>query len=64
MHNSIFNCVSRLIKYCRLLPFFIGEGDLSASLVANLFFDNIARFFGILGKVISDRDPRCTASFW
>ena len=42
----------------------MGEGALSASLVAKLFFYNIIRFFGIPGEVTIDRDPRLTASFW
>ena len=59
-----FTCVDRLTKYCRLIPCFVGEGALSASLVAKLFFDNVVRFFGVPAEVISDRDPRFTASFW
>ena len=44
--------------------FYIGEGALSASLVARFFFDNVMRFFGIPTEMISDRDPRFTVSFW
>ena len=40
----------------------MGEGALSASLVAKIFFDNIVRFFGIPGEVILYRDPRFTVS--
>ena len=42
---------------------FVGEGALSASSVAKLFFDNIVRFFGVPAEVISDRGSRLTASF-
>ena len=48
----------------RLIFYFVGEKALSASLVAKLFFDNVVRFFGVPAGVISDRDPRFTASFW
>ena len=63
-HYAMFTCIDWLIKYCRLIPCFLSEGALSASLVAKLFFDNVVRFFGILGEVISDRGPRFIASFW
>ena len=63
-HNAIFTCVDRLIKYYRLIAYFVEEGDPSASSVAKLFFDNIIRFFGYLAEVISDRDPRFTALLW
>ena len=41
----------------------MGEGALIASSVAKVF-DNVVRFFGVPSEVISDRDPRFTASFW
>ena len=63
-NNAAFTCVDRLTKYCSLIPCFVGEGALSASLVAKLFFDNVIRFFGVPGELISDRGPRFTASFW
>ena len=40
----------------------MGEGALSASSVAKLFFDNVVRFFGVPGE-ISSRYPRFTAYF-
>ena len=42
---------------------FVGEGALSASSVAKLFFDNVVRFFGVPAEVTLDMDPRFTASF-
>ena len=63
-HNAMFTCIDWLIKYRRLIPCFVREGTLSASLVAKLFVDNVVRFFGVLGEVISDRGPRFIASFW
>ena len=50
-HSIIFTCVDRLTKYCKSIPCFVGEGALSASSVAKLFFDNVARFFGIPAEV-------------
>ena len=61
-YNLIFTCVDRFTKYCELVPYFVGEGALSASLLAKLFFNNVVRFFGIPKEVISDRGPRFTAS--
>ena len=70
-HTAVFTCVrkhyfhlERLTKYCRLIPCLVGEGALSAFLVAKLFFDNVVKFLIILVEVISDRDPRFTAFFW
>ena len=42
----------------------MGEGALSSSLIAKMFFDSAVSFFGIPAEVISDGDPRLTASFW
>ena len=42
----------------------MGEGALSASSVAKLFFDYVVRLFGVPTEVISARGPRLTASFW
>ena len=63
-HNAIFTCIYWLTKYHRLIPCFVMEGALSSSLVAKLFFDNIVRFLGVPGEVISNKDSRLTASFW
>ena len=46
-HNAFFACFDKLTKYYRLITCFVGEGALSASSVAKLFFDNIVRFFGV-----------------
>ena len=51
-HNVIFTYINWFSKYCRLISYFVGEGTLSASLVAKLFFNNVVGFFGILGDVI------------
>ena len=61
-HNTIFTCVGGLIKYCRLIFYFVGKGAVSAS-IANLSFDNVVRFFGVPVEMIIDRYLRFT-SFW
>ena len=63
-HNAIFTYVDQLIKYFRLIYCFLGEGGLSTSSVARLFFDNIVLFFGIPSEATSEGEPRFTASFW
>ena len=62
--NAIFTCIDQLSKYCRLIPGFVRDGALGASSVTKLFFENVPRFFGILAEMISDRDPKFTATFW
>ena len=42
----------------------MGGGALGASSVAKFIFDNVVRFCGVPVKMISDRYPRFTASFW
>ena len=42
----------------------MGEGALSAQAVAQLFFDNVVRLFGLPRVVLHDRDPRFTSHFW
>ena len=63
-NNAFFTFIDRLMRYCWFLLYSVGDGDLSASSVAKLFFDNVVRFFGIPVEVILDRDPRFTACFW
>ena len=42
----------------------MGEGELSAEHMAQLFFDSVVRVFGLPNEVLHDRDPRFTADFW
>ena len=42
----------------------MGEENLEASRVADLFFDNVVRLFGVPQVVLHDRDPRFTSKFW
>ena len=41
--NAIYTCEDKFSKYVRLIPCFVGEGSLSASECAKLFFTNVVR---------------------
>ena len=62
--NAILTVVDMLTKLVKLVPCFVGDGELSAPATAKLFFDNIVRSFSIPQAVVHDRDPRFTSSFW
>lgn len=62
--NAIFTCVDKFTKLVRLMPCFVGAGNLSAPEVAKLFFENVVRFYGLPKVVLHDRDPRFTSNFW
>ena len=49
-YNAIFTCADQLTKYCRLMPCFVVEVALSASLVAKLLFNIVVKFFGFLHR--------------
>lgn len=60
----MYTCVDKLTKYVKLSPCFVGEGQLDAPAVADLFFTNVVRTFGMPAAVLHDRDPRFTSAFW
>ena len=62
--NALMVIVDNLGKLLRLVPCRAGEGQLTAPEVANLFFVNWARFFGIPKVVLHGRDAHFTAVFW
>ena len=62
--NALMVIVHKLGKLSRLVPCRAGEGQLTAPEVANLFFVNWARFFGIPKVILHDHDGRFTAAFW
>ena len=62
--NAILTVVDMLTKLVKLVPCFVGDGELSAPATAKLFFDNIVCSFGIPQAVVHDRDPWFTSSFW
>ena len=62
--NAIMTCIEGVLGYMRLVPCFMGEGELSTEQVAHLFFKNVVRTFGLPDEVLHDRDPHFTADFW
>ena len=62
--NAILTVLDMLTKLVKLVPCFVGEGELSAPATAKLFFDNIVCSFGVPHPVVHDRDPQFTSSFW
>ena len=62
--NCIFTCVEKLSKYVVVIPCFMGDGELSASDVADLFFADIVARFDVPKSVLHDHDPRFTSGFW
>ena len=63
-YNAIMTVVERLTKYTRFIPCTMGENELSAVTVAELFFANIVRAFGVPREIISDRDRWFVSTFW
>ena len=63
-NNAVMTCIEGLLGYEHLSPCFMGEGELSAEHVAQLFFDSVVRAFGMPDEVLHDRDNRFTADFW
>ena len=62
--NAVMTCTEVLLGYVRLIPCFMGEGELSAERVVQLFFYSMVCVFGLPDEVLHDRDPRFTADFW
>ena len=56
--------MEKLTKYVVVIPVRIGEGQLSASTCADLFFQHVVSRFGVPGSIVSDRDPRFTSELW
>jgi len=59
--NAIYTCIDRLTKMVRVLPCFMGEGELTAKDTASLFFDAVVRQHGVPDGIVHDRDPRFTS---
>ena len=62
--NGIYICIDKLTKFVKLIPILIGEGALSATEVAQLFFEHIVWLFIIPHVVLHNRDACFTAHFW
>ena len=63
-NNAVVTCIEGQPGYVHLIPNFMGEGELSAEQVTQLFFDSFVCAFGLPDEVVHDRDPRLTADFW
>ena len=57
-------CIEGLFGFVRVVPCYMGGGELSAEQVATLFFNAVVRLFGLPDEVLHDHDPRFTADFW
>ena len=53
--------VDRLTKVTHLLP--MRDTD-KVEVLAELYIDQIVKLHGVPSDIVSDRDPRFTASFW
>ena len=62
--NAFLTCVENLTKYVVVVPCKMGDGTLTASATADLFFDAIVLRFGVPRSIVSDRDLRFTAQLW
>ena len=59
--NGMFTIVDKLTKWEKLIPMVVGEGELSASSAAHLFFSHILHSFGVPHVVLHEQDPRLTS---
>ena len=56
-------CIEGLFGFVRVVPCYMGEGELSAEQVAMLFFNAVVRLFGLPDEFSHDGDPHFTAEF-
>ena len=63
-YNALVVCVYKFRKLCHLIPCRVGENALSATKIAQLFFDNVVQLYGVPCYVPHDCNPRFTAQFW
>ena len=52
---------SKFLKFCRLTPTFLGEGEFSSKKFAFLFLDSVVRLFGVPSSKLYNRDVHFTA---
>jgi len=60
-YDAIMTVVCKLSKRPAYIPTYTSA---TATDTANLFFLNIVRYYGLPRVIISDRDPKFTATFW
>ena len=59
--DSVFAIVDRLSKYVTFIPC---KATCTALDLARIFYDHIVYKFGMLQKIVSDRDSRFLSIFW
>ena len=60
-HNAAWVVIDKLTRRAHIIPC---HNTCTSSDLAQMFFDNVVRHWGVPHKIISDRDPRMTAEFW
>ena len=63
-YNALMVILDKMGKLSRLVPFGVGENQLTAAQEAKLLFENWVCFFRVPKYVVYDRDVCFTASFW
>ena len=53
--NAAMICIEGLLGYVHLIPCFMGDGELSAEHMAQLYFYSVVRVFGLPNEVLHDR---------
>ena len=59
--GSVFVVVNQFSKYA---VFMATPSTCTAEVVANLFYGNVVKYFGLPEDVVSDRDSHFTSQFW
>ena len=62
--NAIMVHVDWLTKFVHLTLYTLGYGEISAEIVACLFFNAVVHLLGLPDMAVHDSDPRFIAGFW
>jgi hypothetical protein len=54
----VVDCISKYAHFCVL------EHSFKASMVAQVFMDNIFKLHGMMQSIVMDHDPTFTSNFW
>jgi hypothetical protein len=60
-YTALLTVTDKFSKFVRLIP---GKDADTATTWAGRFFNDVFKLWGLPSKIISDRDPRFTSSFW
>ena len=52
--NAIMTCIEGLFGFVRIIPCYMGKGELSTEQVAMLFFNAVVSLFGLPDEVLHD----------